>query len=121
MLFGLAPDGDGVLFFVALSGLPPYLWGCACWAKAKGRSGWLGSLLGMLGLPGLLILLWLDDQAAPPRQASTHAGKVPWPLKLLLWLMIGWLFSTYPLLMALFMIACGIMLIISFILIVSSA
>ncbi len=43
-------------------GLALWVWGCYCHARAKGYSGWLGGL-GLLSLPGLVVLLMLRDRA----------------------------------------------------------
>ncbi|MBC3882627.1 hypothetical protein H8K35_14640 [Undibacterium sp. LX40W] len=41
-----------------------------CYAKAKGRSGWLGILLPMLNIVGLIILLLLKDRSDELEEVS---------------------------------------------------
>ena len=58
-----SPRAAELLWYASLAlGFGLWLWGCYCHAKAKGYSGWLGGL-GLLSLPGLLVLLILPDRA----------------------------------------------------------
>ncbi|OPY84792.1 MAG: hypothetical protein A4E65_00228 [Syntrophorhabdus sp. PtaU1.Bin153] len=62
MLNSSSSDERAVLgVLVLLIGFVLFLWGCGCYAKAKGYSGFLG-ILGLLSLPGLVILACLSDR-----------------------------------------------------------
>lgn len=61
---GGAPE---VLGYVIAAGVYLAFW---AYAKAKGRSGWLGLLLPLLNVVGLIILLCLKDHSErPPEKA----------------------------------------------------
>lgn len=44
-------------------GIPIFIWGCIRYSKAKGYSAWLGAL-GLLSLPGLLVLMVIPDRSS---------------------------------------------------------
>jgi hypothetical protein len=55
---------EGILFvlgvLVVLAGAAAFIWGCMNYAEGKGHPKWLG-LLGLLSLPGLIILFMFPD------------------------------------------------------------
>ncbi len=68
---GGAPE---VLVYVIVAAVFLTFW---AYAKAKGRSGWLGLLLPLLSIVGLVILLCLKDQSerAPDKDCPSCGGK----------------------------------------------
>lgn len=57
--------GQGGVFLVLgvvmiLAGVAAFIWGCMNYAEGKGHPKWLG-LLGLLSLPGLIILFMFPD------------------------------------------------------------
>lgn len=55
--------GDSILgLIVLLAGIGVMIWGCSCYAKAKGQSGLLG-FLAIASLLGLIILVLLPDKS----------------------------------------------------------
>ena len=55
-----SPAGMVGILLILLS-LPVLMWACVNYAKGKGYSAWVG-LLGVAGIPGLLVLTVLPDQ-----------------------------------------------------------
>lgn len=59
-----------VLMYIVAISVVVMFWS---YAKAKGRSGWLGVLLPLLSVIGLIILLALKDKSSPDTQDNQPA------------------------------------------------
>jgi hypothetical protein len=65
-MVGMGPEWAQSGLTLGLVGWGILIFGCVCYAQAKGHSGWFG-LLGLLGLLGPLILFFFPDRHPTPR------------------------------------------------------
>lgn len=59
------PDNSFIGLLLVLVGFIMFIWGCGCYAMAKGYSQFLG-ILGILSCLGLIILVILPDKHKNP-------------------------------------------------------
>lgn len=67
-------DSSGMATRLVLCGYGFFIFGCADYAQAKGRSRWWG-LLGLLALPGLIILRFMAEKKLPEIVVTNQSDK----------------------------------------------